>query len=77
MKNKESKRLIKEFTKELICYIIVLIIVVIIGNKFWEEKATIDNIIEIIVGWIIWKIIMYVIDKHKQQKQLQNYNSFG
>lgn len=63
MKKNEIRKLIKEFIKELVCYIIVLIIVVIIGNKFWETKATLDNIIGITVGWIIWKIIMLLVNK--------------
>lgn len=65
MKKNEIGKLIKEFIKELVCYIIVLVIIVIICNKFWETKATIDNIIGITVGWIIWKIIMHVINKNK------------
>jgi len=59
-----KKEKIIEFIKELVCYIIVVLILLFIAKKFgWIDTSIMDNIIGLTIGWIIWKVIMLLISK--------------
>ena len=59
-----KKEKILEVIKELVCYIIVVLILLFIAKKFgWIDTSILDNIIGLTIGWIIWKIIMILINK--------------
>ena len=62
-----KKEKILEFIKELVCYIIVVLILLFIAKKFgWIDTSIWDNIIGLTIGWIIWKVIMIIINKNKK-----------
>lgn len=62
-----KKEKIMEFVKELVCYIIVVFILLLIAKKFgWTDASIWDNAIGLAIGWIIWKVIMIIINKNKK-----------
>lgn len=59
-----KKDKIINFIKEFVCYLIVLVILLLIANHFgWTDTSVIDNVIGLSIGWIVWKIIMVLINK--------------
>lgn len=59
-----KKEKIINFIKELICWLIVIVILQLIANRLgWTDISIIDNVIGITIGWIIWKIIMILANK--------------
>ncbi|MDE6313225.1 MAG: hypothetical protein K2M46_06325 [Lachnospiraceae bacterium] len=61
------KRKILEFIQELVCYLIVSVILLFIAKKFgWIDTSILDNSIGLAIGWLIWKVIMIIIDKIKK-----------
>lgn len=53
-----------EFIRELFYYLVVLVILLVIANKSgWTDTSIIDNVIGLTIGWIIWKIIMVLVNK--------------
>lgn len=62
-----EKEKIINFIKEFICYLVVIAILQLIANKLgWTDASIIDNVIGLTIGWIIWKIIMILIDKKNE-----------
>lgn len=56
-----------DFIKELICYAVVIVILQLIASKFgWTDTSIWDNVIGLTIGWIIWKVIMIIINKFKK-----------
>lgn len=62
-----KKEKIIEFIKELLCYVIVIVILLPIAKKLgWTDISIIESVIGLTIGWIIWKIIMVVVNKIKK-----------
>lgn len=62
-----NKERIIKFIKEFICYIIVAVILLLITKKLgWTDSSVIDNLIGLAIGWIIWKIIMILVNRKKK-----------
>lgn len=62
-----NKGKIIEFIKEFICYIIVAVILLFIAKKSgWTDTSVIDNLIGLAIGWIIWKVIMILVNRKKK-----------
>lgn len=58
-----KKEKVFEFIKELVCYLIVIIILLFIAKKFgWTDTAILDNVIGLTIGWIFWKVVMIIIN---------------
>ena len=59
-----KKEKIINFIKELIYWLVVVIILQFVANKMgWTDTSIIDNVIGLTIGWIIWKIIMILVNK--------------
>lgn len=59
-----KKEKIINFIKELICWLVVIVILQLIANRLgWTDISIIDNVIGLTIGWIIWKIIMILVNK--------------
>lgn len=59
-----NKEKLLNFVEELICWIIVVIILQFIAHKSgWTDISIKDNIIGLIIGWIIWKAIILAMKK--------------
>ena len=64
------KRIVLNFIKELICYVITLSILLLIAKRSgWTDSSVIDNVIGLTIAWIIWKLIMIIIDRVKNKKE--------
>lgn len=62
-----KKEKILAFIKELVCYLIVIIILFFVAKKFgWTDTSILDNVIGLAIGWLVWKVIMIVINKNKK-----------
>lgn len=63
MKKSKIMHLIMEF----ICYEFILVILLLIANKIGlTSTPIIETSVCFSIGWIIWKVIMIAIDKHKK-----------
>lgn len=55
------------FLKELIGYVIVLLILLLIAKKFeWMNSSILDNVIGLTLGWIVWRFVMHAINRKKK-----------
>lgn len=62
-----NKEKILNFVKELICWIIVVMILQFIAHKSgWTDVSIKDNIIGLTLGWIIWKTITLALKKKEK-----------
>lgn len=63
-----KKGILKKIVEEIIAYVVAITLVEIIAHKFgWIESSIIDNIIGLTIGFILWEIIMFFINKRKQR----------
>lgn len=59
-----KKEKIINFIEEFICYLVVIVILQLISNKLgWTDTSIIDNVIGLTIGWLIWNIIMILVNK--------------
>lgn len=62
----KSERMVM-FLKELIGYVIVLLILLFIAKKFeWMNSSILDNVIGLALGWIVWRFVMHAINRKKK-----------
>lgn len=62
-----KKEKIVHFLKELICYVMILLILLLIARKFrWTDTSIWDNVIGLTIGWIVWRVITGLINKKNQ-----------
>ena len=63
-----KKRILRKIAEEVIAYVVAITIVEIIAHKCgWIESSIIDNIIGLTIGFILWEVIMFFVNKRKQQ----------
>ncbi len=63
-----KKGILRKIVEEIIAYVVAITFVEVIAHKCgWIESSVIDNIIGLTIGFILWEIIMFFINKRKQK----------
>lgn len=66
-----KKEKILNFIKEVICWVIVIIILQSAAHKSgWTDSAIMDNVIGLTIGWLIWRAVMLILCKKSNKFHL-------
>lgn len=62
-----NKETILNFVKELICWVVIVIILQFFAHKWgWTDVSIRDNVIGLTIGWIIWRVITFALKKKEK-----------
>lgn len=63
-----KKEILKKIVGEVIAYVVAVTIVQIVAHKCgFIDSSIIDNIIGLTIGFILWEVIMFFINRGKQK----------
>lgn len=70
MKREKLRTILIAALKELIFFLILLAIAWFISRRAgWTDTAITDNLIGMTIGWVTWRLIMFIINKRKKKKE--------
>lgn len=56
------------FLKEIIVYMVILLIILLVADKKgWTTTSVLDNLIGLTIGWLIWRLITFILEKKRNK----------
>lgn len=60
------KKKLLQFIKELIGYVIVLLILLFFAKKMgWTDQSIVESTLGLALGWILWRVLVLFINRKK------------